>query len=251
MSKLPVNQVVKGDCLRVMKEFPKSSVDFVLTDPPYNILISSMDVKREKRMKFSDGGPIIRTQHEWDEIDDYRLWTEKWLRECSRVLKEDCNLATFTAAQYMTIIADVLEDEGFEWRNQFCWVKSNPVPHLRKVNFAFGIENVVWMSRGKNVFNWEEGHQPNYFTHPVISGGHPTQKPLEMMKIFVKYLSKRGQTVLDPFCGSGTTLVAAQKLGRDWIGIEKNEEYFEMAKKRITNECSQKLETFRNETLNG
>jgi len=142
------------------------------------------------------------------------------------------------------VVADVLKDEGFEWKNQFCWVKNNPVPHLRKVNFAFGIENVVWMSRGENVFNWDEGHQPNYLIHSLIPGGHPTQKPLELVEILVRYLSKEGQVILDPFCGSGTTLVAAQKLGRKWIGIEKEEKYVEMAKQRIGSECSHRLEEF-------
>lgn len=244
MNELPVNQVVCGDCLEEMKELPRSSVDLVITDPPYNILVSSMDVKRDEWMKFSNGGPIIRTQHEWDEIDNYRVWTESWLRESSRVLKEDCNLATFIAAQYITVVADVLKDEGFEWKNQFCWVKNNPVPHLRKVNFAFGIENVVWMSRGKNVFNWDEGHQPNYLIHSLIPSGHPTQKPLELVEILVKYLSREGQVVLDPFCGSGTTLIAAQKLGRKWIGIDISSDYVEMAKKRISSECSHKLEEY-------
>jgi len=82
-----MGEIICGDCLEEMRKFPENSVDLVMTDPPYNILVSSMDVKRNERMKFSDGGPIIRTQHEWDEIDDYRTWTESWLRECSRVLK--------------------------------------------------------------------------------------------------------------------------------------------------------------------
>ncbi len=134
-------------------------------------------------------------------------------------------------------IKQFLEEMGFKYRNVLVWVKKNPAPYLRKVNFALGTETMLWMSRGKNTFNWKLGHSPNYYFEKVNyeekSFTHPNKKSPKVIEWVMKYLSNEGDTILNPFLGSGTTMKVARDLKRNCIGIEINPKYIEIAKKRL------------------
>jgi len=248
---MQLNKIYHGNCLEIMDFLPENSVDLLLTDPPLNLLVNAADIKRtpsKSKMGKFKGGNIVRTKHKWDEFTKkgYIEFMKDWISKCIPILKENCNFVTFISTENISYLNEIMESKGFKRRNHFAWIKTNPVPHLRKVNFAFGVELMMWYSRGKNTFNYKLGHQPNYFNSPVVRGkdfSHPTQKPLKLMELLIKYLSNKGDVVLDPFCGSGTTCVAAKKLGRKYIGIEIDEKYYKIALQRVNN-VPERLEVF-------
>jgi len=230
------NVIYLGDCLKIMDYLPKNSVDLLLTDPPLNLLAHAADIQPSVKFRTK----LIRTQHKWDEYPkgDYLKFMRDWIEKSMPLLKEDCNFVSFIADENISYLGEILKEHGFKKRNHFVWVKTNPVPHLRKVNFAFGTELMMWFSRGKNTFNYKLGHQPNFLITPTVQVKqlcHPTQKPLHLMELLIRYLSNENDLVFDPFCGSGTTCVAAKKLGRRFIGIEITPEYCRTARKRINN----------------
>ncbi len=178
---------------------------------------------------------------EWDIFDgdkDYLDFMKKWLDELPRILKPNANVVIFLARKYRSVIGNYLEyKHNIRWRNELIWVKTNPVPHLRKVQFASGTEHAIWLSNGKNTFNYKEGHSPNYFISSICMGKerteHPTQKSISLIQWILKYLSNEGDLVLDPFMGSGTTAVASKILNRNFIGFEISEEYVKIANERL------------------
>jgi len=225
----------------VLKSLPDHCIDLLLVDPPYNISQKGMEITRANSPSHRFQGRNIHYDFGvWDRLpaDKYEDFMQSWIQEAIRVLKENANFVSFIAKENVSKLHSFMLSKGFKYRNILCWVKSNPVPHLRKVNFASAVEFIYWCSRGKNTFNWQLGHSPNYFKSPLCQGierlEHPTQKPEALISWLVKYLSNKDDLVLDCMCGSGTTLSVAQKLGREWIGIEINPKYCELARKRLT-----------------
>lgn len=230
---LPVGKIIHGDALKIMKKLPPRSIDLILTDPPYNVSDPNQTIhsyekngrKREIRMDFGewDHGKI-----KWqDYIDDF-----------VRLLKPNGVLVLFHEALQLGAIGLYLKDRyGFQIRHIGVWIKTNPVPQFRKVKWQNGTEFFLVATRNKGSghhFNWRLGQSPNYFMHPVsFKRWHPTQKPEPLVEWVMKYWSFENDVVLDPFAGSGTTLVVAERLNRRWIGIEINREYCEVAVKRL------------------
>ena len=242
---MKTNVIINGDCIAEMKKLPDNSIDCIITDPPYMISqkgksigrksLSSKSWKRNMDVKLDFG--------EWDNFGnekEFFEFTESWFKECVRVLKEKGWIYIFFDKQKTGYFDLILGPKyGIKSRTIFAWLKTNPVPSFRKVNWLSASEFVWVGSKGdcklKNFLKQTEMHNnmatPNKSAYGETS--HPTEKPLKVIEKFVKVNTNEGDLVLDPFVGSGTTLIACAKLNRIGIGIEKEKEYFKMASERI------------------
>jgi len=233
--------LIQGDCLQKIKDIPDNSVDLVLTDPPYNIAEGAVPVYDTR---YKDGvSRKIGLEAEWDKFsdEDFLSLIGQLVTETKRVLKPSGTFYCFTSDRYLSDIRRMVRSSGMVYRQTCVWIKSNPVPQVRKVKYMHATELffLAHKEKGHDSFRWENGQHCNCFYHPIVGGHertkHPTQKPVWLMEELIKYSTKEGDTVLDPFMGSGTTGVAAKKMNRNFIGIELNDEYMGFAKARINN----------------
>ena len=212
-----------GDCLEVMKIISDKSIDLCLTDPPYNIA---------KDNNFATMGRAGIDFGEWDKGFDLFSYID----QVSRVLKKDGSFVVFNAWRNLGAIADYAEKQGFDTKDMIRLEKSNPMPRNRDRRYITDYECAIWFVKkgAKWTFNRQDSkYQRPKFVASIESGLHPTQKNLGLMEELVKIHSNQEDTVIDPFMGSGTTGLACKNLGRKFIGIEKQPNYFEIAKKRI------------------
>lgn len=212
-----------GDCLEIMKNIQDASVDLVLTDPPYNI---------SKENKFKSMGRSGIDFGEWDKAADIL----SYIKEVSRVLKKDGSFVVFNSWRNLGLIADFSEKNGLVAKDMIRLKKTNPMPRNRDRRYITDYECAVWLTKAKA--KWTFNRQNIKYERPeflasIESGLHPTQKNLSLMEWLLKIHSNENDTVLDCFMGSGTTGVACKNLNRNFIGIEKDEKYFEIAKNRI------------------
>jgi len=218
-----VSDLRLGDCLKVMQTIPDKSVDLCLTDPPYNIA---------RNNNFSTMGRAGIDFGEWDKGFDLFSYID----QVSRILKKDGSFVVFNAWRNLGAIADYAETQGFETKDMVRLEKSNPMPRNRDRRYITDYECAIWFVKkgAKWTFNRQDGkYQRPKFVASIESGLHPTQKNLNLMENLLKIHSNQGDMVIDPFMGSGTTGVACKNLGRKFIGIEQDANYFEIAKKRI------------------
>ncbi len=244
------NRVIVGDCLKALKGLPEGSVDLVFADPPYNLQLAS-DLLRPNNTRV-DG-----VDDEWDKFSsfaDYDAFTRAWLAECRRVLKPDG--AVWVIGSYHNIfrLGAALQDLGFWIQNDIVWRKVNPMPNFRGKRFTNAHETLIWAARDKRsraTFNYEslKAHNDDVqmrsdWLFPICSGperlkdeggrkAHPTQKPEALLHRILIASSKPGDVVLDPFFGTGTTGAVAKRLGRRFIGIERDPDYARAAEERI------------------
>ena len=212
-----------GDCLEVMKIISDKSIDLCLTDPPYNIA---------KDNNFATMGRAGIDFGEWDKGFDLFSYID----QVSRILKKDGSFVVFNAWRNLGAIADYAEKQGFDTKDIIRLEKSNPMPRNRDRRYITDYECAIWFVKkgAKWTFNRQDSkYQRPKFVASIESGLHPTQKNLGLMEELVKIHSNQEDTVIDPFMGSGTTGLACKNLGRKFIGIEKQPNYFEIAKKRI------------------
>jgi site-specific DNA-methyltransferase (adenine-specific) len=212
-----------GDCLERMKEIPDGSVDMVLTDPPYNIARDN-NFKTMGRAGIDFG--------EWDKGADLFSYID----ECFRVLNKNGSFIVFNAWRNLGDIARYAESKGFITKDMLRLEKSNPMPRNRDRRYITDYECAIWftMPKAKWTFNRQDkAYQRPKFVCSIDKGLHPTQKSLNLMEQLVKIHTNESDVVFDPFMGSGTTGVAAKNLNRNFIGIELDEGYFEIAKNRI------------------
>ncbi len=251
------NFIYKGDCINVLNnEIEEKTVDLIFADPPYNLSGNELKWKGSKT-----GGDWYMVNEEWDKMTspEYIQFTGKWIGACHKALKDYG--AIYISCTYHNIaeLVMVLKRLDFKIHNIITWQKTNAMPNMTKRVFTHSTEFVVWAVKGKKwIFNYEELKKNNpekqkdgamkqmrdVWSLPLVQGkerlrgrngraSHPTQKPEEMLKRIIIASSNKGDLVLDPFLGSGTTALVAKKLDRKWIGIEKNNEYVKMAQKRI------------------
>ena len=227
----------KGDCLDIMKQFPKQSIDLVLTDPPYNIARKN----NLHTMKGKNGKLVHRRGidfGEWDKGFDLFTWIDKVVP----LIDKNGTLFFFNDWKNIGEMAKYAEKLGMSIKDLFRWVKVNPMPRNRDRRYIVDFELSVWLV--KKGAKWTFNRQDNKFERPEfkapsVSGKekteHTTQKPLKLIEHLIKIHSNEENLILDCFAGSGTTLVAAERANRRWIGIELNEKYCKIAKNRLQN----------------
>lgn len=206
-------------------------VDHIITDPPYNISQeNNFNTMNNPRSGIDFG--------EWDRGKfDLFSWIPKYLK----ILNKDGSIVIFCSYRYISYIIDVLENNGVIVKDVLVWQKSNPMPRNIARRYVQDMEFAIWgVKKGaKWVFNKskEKSYERSLFFAPLVAGkerlGHPTQKSLKIMKEIIEIHTNKDQTILDPFMGSGTTGQAALELGRQFIGIEKEKDFFEICKKRL------------------
>ena len=234
-----------GDCREILKRIPNDLVNLLVTDPPYGISqkgekisrtnFRHLNVKRTSDIKLDFG--------EWDHfqsLDEFIGFTESWFKECIRILKNKSWIYVFFD-KMKTGIFDIFLAPKYNLKSRtiFVWCKTNPTPSFRKVNWISATEFVWVGSKGetklKNFLNQKDMY--NYMLTPNKSSykktEHLTEKPEILISKFVLTSSLENEIVLDPFAGSGTTLVVAEKLGRKWIGIEISKDYCDIIVKRL------------------
>lgn len=226
--------LIYGNAFEEMKKLESNSIDLILTDPPYNV--SKQKEIRRGNGKYKEKSNINLNFGDWDyhSVD----WTD-FIPEFVRLLKPNGALILFYEKIKLGIIADFLkENYNFEVRHIGAMVKRNPAPQARKVKWQNGVELFLIATKNKGPghhFNYSLGQRPDYFLTTVNYNhyGHPTCKPLEVVKTMVEYWSFENDLVLDPFMGTGTTGLACKLTNRNFIGIENNETYFQTAQNRI------------------
>ena len=233
--------IAMGNCLDLIKDIPKDSVDLILTDPPYNIggfmHKRGTNIKGMRNNHFAYSG--------WDDLSfsDWSALMSQFLNECSRVLKDKGALLMFMSILKVETIIELATKSGLYYKTVGVWHKTNPMPRNMNLHFINSVEPWLYFIAGgkTGVFNNESKPIHDFIETSTIScsehniGKHPTQKPKKILRHFVKILSNENSLVLDPFMGSGSTGVVCEQLNRKFIGFELNEEYYKIAAQRIEN----------------
>lgn len=209
-----------GDCLERMKEIPDGSVDMVLTDPPYG-----MDYQSNRRTATEKFNKIAQ--------DDGLSWLDGFCDELHRVMRNNTAAYVFCSWHKVDVFKVALE-RHFKVKNLLVWVKNNHGSGDLTGAYAPKHEFVFFVHKGRCLLR--DGRRPDILEFPKVSGGkmvHPTEKPIEMLERLIMDASDEGDTILDPFMGSGTTGAACVNTNRSFIGIELDPGYFEIARKRI------------------
>jgi len=240
------NQIICGNCIEIMRDIPDESIDLIIADPPYMVSQEGKKINRAKTISksWNRKSSIDFDFGEWDLFPDeetYKAFTENWFRECTRILKPKAWIYIFfdkNKTGYFDL--DFAPKYNIKPRTIFIWIKSNPTPSFRKVNWLSATEHIWVGSKGKSkIKNFlQQKEMVNYLITPnkTVYGktSHPTEKPEELIEKFMITSSNRGDLVLDPFLGSGTTAVVAKKLDRNFIGIEIDENFCAMARQRLS-----------------
>jgi len=224
-----------GDAKDLIKDIEDNSVDLILTDPPYFLSEGKTDIK------FKDRSDIKRDQGDWDKQKIEILL--ELLPDMYRVLRDGGSIYIMTQDSLIGLLQNELSKAGFNPHATIVWHKTNPPPGAVRTQFCSSCEYIIFATKGeKHTFNVEDGwNRHNFIEGPICMGNeryynHPTQKPLYLFEKLMKISSNRGDTVLDPFAGTGTTGVAAKKLGRNFILFEKEKEYVNIIKARLSDE---------------
>lgn len=237
----PDIQVVNGNCIEVInQQIAPQSIDLIVTDPPYNI--AGFMKKRSANVKYMRDNVIEKEDWDADEDENWLDLMCNFFTSAGKVLKPRSSLIIFTSSFRVDCLKEVATERGFYYKTTGIWHKTNPMP--RNMNIQFVSSNEPWIyftykAKTSKVFNNNGKCLHDFIEYGVAPqsertyGKHPTQKPEAVMKYFIETLSNEGDTVLDPFMGSGTTGVVAKKLNRNFIGVELNPTYFEFAVKRI------------------
>ncbi len=230
------------DCIKVLNSFDNCSIDMIFADPPYFLSNNGKSISNGKVVSVNKG--------EWDKRENYGdvvEFTNQWLLGCYEVLKNGATIWVSGTSHNIFDVKMVMDKLGFNIINIVIWHKLDPTPLIYKNKFRFSYEFIIWAKKGKfHYFDYDAMYKVNneemqdVWNLPAVSmgekkyGKHPTQKPECLLERIILASTKEGQIVLDPFMGSGTTCVVAKKLNRKYIGIEKEEQYFNIALKRIS-----------------
>ena len=224
-------------------------MDLIFADPPYNLQLQK-DLYRPDRSK------VDAVNDGWDKFDDFKAYdafTSAWLKECRRVLKDTGTIWVIGSYHNIYRVGSIMQDLGYWFLNDVLWIKENPMPNFRGVRFTNAHETMIWAQKkqgAKYTFNHhsmkalnDDLQMRSDWHIPLVKGkqriksngakAHSTQKPEALLYRVIMSSSHVGDVVLDPFFGSGTTGAVAKKLGRSWIGIERDRKYVKVAQKRI------------------
>jgi modification methylase len=243
--------IIQGDSLEVLRTFPDKCVDIVFADPPYNLQLGG-DLLRP------DNSKVDAVDDDWDRFasfEAYDAFTRAWLGECRRVLKDDGSLWVIGSYHNIFRVGSTLQDLGFWILNDVIWRKSNPMPNFKGTRFSNAHETLIWAAKARGqkryTFNYDALKLANDdlqmrsdWTLALCTGdervktgsgakAHPTQKPEALLYRVLMAASRPGDLVLDPFFGVGTTGAAAKRLGRRFVGVEREPDYVALARARI------------------
>ncbi len=244
-----INKVIEGDCLEIMKDIPDNSIDLILTDPPY-MISQEVKITRGRNTMIFKGKDIDLDFGNWDKfksLDEFMIWTFNWVDETVRVLRNGGMFCCYFDRDKINFISKYLKDKyNFKCKGYYADLKSNPVPQARKVKWMSGWEIIgMWQKpNGKLTYNYQLGQAKDWGIRPIVGHttkedgrrSHPTQKPIKIGDKFISYWSNENDIFLDCFCGTGAFLISAKKLNRKYIGIEKNQKYYKIARKRLSQE---------------
>ncbi|MDE1985357.1 MAG: site-specific DNA-methyltransferase [Alphaproteobacteria bacterium] len=246
-----LDRVIEGDCVERMRALPDGCADLIFADPPYNLQLKG-------ELRRPDDSKVDAVDDKWDQFSsfaEYDRFTREWLTEARRVLKDTGALWVIGSYHNIFRVGTVLQDLGFWVLNDVIWHKTNPMPNFRGRRFTNAHETLIWATKNANqksyTFNYEamkalndEVQMRSDWTLPICTGGerlknedgekaHSTQKPESLLYRVILSSTRQGDVVLDPFFGSGTTGAVARKLGRHFIGIERDKGYARIARSRI------------------
>ena len=250
VAEMPLDTILDGDCVAHMNALPEASVDLIFADPPYNLQLKG-------ELHRPDNSRVDAVDDDWDQFASFKAYdqfTAAWLKAARRILKP--NGAIWVIGSYHNIfrVGTQLQDQGFWMLNAVIWRKSNPMPNFRGKRFTNAHETLIWAAKSdtaKPTFNYEalkalnEGIQMRSdWVLPLCTGherlknedgdkAHPTQKPESLLHRVLVGCTNPGDVVLDPFFGTGTTGAVAKKLGRHYIGIEREPAYIKAATERL------------------
>lgn len=246
-----LNKIINGDSIKILKEIPDNSIDLIFADPPYNLQLNG-ELWRPNQTK------VDAVTDDWDKyesFEEYDKFSLEWIRECKRILKPTGTIWIIGSYHNIFRVGKIMQDLGLWILNDILWIKTNPMPNFKGTRFNNAHETLIWASKNqgaKYTFNYkslkvmnDDKQMRSDWYIPICLGNeriringekfHSTQKPEELLYRIIISTSKVGDIVLDPFMGSGTTGAIAKKLGRNYIGIEKEEKYIKVAQQRIDN----------------
>jgi modification methylase len=246
-----LNSIIKGDCVAALEALPDQSVDAIFADPPYNLQLGGM-------LHRPDQSLVDAVDDEWDQFasfEAYDAFTRAWLLACRRVLKPTGSIWVIGSYHNIFRVGAMMQDLNFWILNDIVWRKTNPMPNFKGRRFQNAHETMIWASRDPKAkgytFNYDAMKAANDdvqmrsdWLFPICSGGerlkgddgkkvHPTQKPEALLARVIMASTKPGDVILDPFFGTGTTGAVAKRLGRNFVGIEREQDYIDAAAARI------------------
>ena len=247
---LALDTILQGDCIAEMARLPDKCVDMIFADPPYNLQLGG-DLFRP------EGGRVDAVDDEWDKFESlttYDNFTRDWLEQARRILKDDGTIWVIGSYHNIYRVGALLQDADFWILNDIVWRKTNPMPNFRGTRFTNAHETLLWCAKDEKArytFNYramkalnDDLQMRSDWLLPICAGGervkgedgakaHPTQKPEALLYRILLACTKPGDIILDPFFGTGTTGAVARRLGRRWIGIEREPAYVKVARERI------------------
>lgn len=249
-TKTILNTIINDDCIKIMNEMEENSVDLIFADPPYNLQLG-------EALTRPDNTNVSGVYEEWDSFESlaaYDNYTREWMTAARRILKDDGTIWVIGSYHNIFRVGYILQDLGFWILNDIIWNKTNPMPNFKGTRFTNAHETLIWAAKtpkAKYTFNYEAMKALNEDTQmrsdwqlSLCTGKerlkgedgnklHPTQKPEALLYRVIMSSSNVGDVVLDPFFGTGTTGAVAKKLGRNFIGIERDAVYVKGAQERI------------------
>ncbi len=246
-----INTILQGNSIEVLRNIPDETFDLVFADPPYNLQL-------DKELQRPDNSKVSAVNDKWDQFssfNQYDEFTSQWLKECKRVLKKNGSIWVIGTYHNIFRVGKIIQDLNFWVLNDVIWNKKNPMPNFKGTRFTNAHETLIWAAKeqkSKYTFNYnslkcfnDDKQVRSDWDLAICNGNercktngekaHSTQKPEALLYRVILSTTNKGDLILDPFFGSGTTGAVAKKLGRSFCGIEKERKYIEVAKKRIDN----------------
>ena len=241
-------KLINNDTIETLKQFEDKKFNMIFADPPYFLSNDGITCSGGKMVSVNKGewdtGKTLKEKHEFN---------KSWIKECYRVLNDDGTIWISGTLHNIYSIGMALEEEGFKILNNITWQKTNPPPNLACKTFTHSTETILWAKKDlpkvKHKFNYDlmkkindDKQMKDVWTTTLTKpsekkcGKHPTQKPLEILERVVLASTDENDLILDPFCGSSTTGIAATKLNRNYIGIDNSEENLKLSIRRYKNQ---------------
>jgi len=245
------NKIINGDSIQELKKIPDESFDLIFADPPYNLQLRNQLTRPDRSI-------VDAVNDNWDQFESFKKYDEfslRWLKECKRILKKNGSIWVIGSYHNIFRLGTAIQNMGFWILNDIIWNKNNPMPNFRGTRFTNAHETLIWASKDKKskyTFNYQslkclndDIQMRSDWNLPICNGSerlkkngkkiHSTQKPESLLHRILLASSNKGDMILDPFLGSGTTANVAKKLGRNYYGIEKEKIYFNAALERLKN----------------